>query len=180
MEFDPLIVPTVILAATSFILQHFFEDSDRHRVICLKLRAKYMLNYKGPLLYANKAGKDQDEVTVNIIKDYLRYRLVRAHYGIINAIIFLGFSFLIALIIFLITMCHEKGATSANGGVYKCIVLFLGALIFICLVLQYSFARQNCVTAWLLHRLSKDPIENYGSFEKQCEDILDHCCPVKN
>jgi len=43
----------MIFVGIALLLSHFFEDSDRFRGFCEKLRAKYILTHKGPLEYLN-------------------------------------------------------------------------------------------------------------------------------
>jgi hypothetical protein len=174
-----LFAPPVIFIGISLLLTHFFNDADRHRGICAHLRAKYILSDKGPQSYldeANTANIDpikKIDLRVQIIEDYLRFRAIKLHFGIINGIIILGLALVIAILAYTVQYCcHTE---------YWYVVFPILLLFILCFVLQVTYAEQGITTSRRINELEGKNIVNKGTFEQQCEEIMgDELPDIKN
>ena len=78
------VAPAILFVAVSMTLAHFFSDSDRHRGICEIIRAKYLLPGRCPRdLWMSDAEPGAHSNNSAILEDYVKYRLVKIHFGLI-------------------------------------------------------------------------------------------------
>ena len=160
----------LILAGISLMLQHFFDDADRYRVFCAELRAKYLLINAGPLMLI----ENRKEKPSIILQDFLRFRLVRLHFGIINFIIIFGLGLVISILVSTVILGFEyqQNHPTALIKYFYLIGPSISLLALFCFIVQITFARQNYKTAERITNITQWDLNNKGTFEKQCSAII--------
>ncbi|CAB5161395.1 hypothetical protein D3OALGA1CA_5076 [Olavius algarvensis associated proteobacterium Delta 3] len=165
------IAAPLILTGISLLLQHFFDDSDKQRIFCSELRAKYLLTNTGPLSFI---ASDPSQLT-NILKEFLRFRLVRLHFGIVNFIIIFGLGLVIAILLSTVILGFIYQNNNPQNQIKYFFLIWpsISLLTLFCLIVQITFARQNCKTAERIRELIEWDLNGEGAFEDQCSRIVD-------
>jgi len=164
-----LFAPPVIFIGVSMLLTHFFHDSDRHRGTCAELRAKYILTNKGPQDYLDESTAYKTKLKAIIIEDFLKFRAIRLHFGIINAIIIMSLGLLIAILLYTALHCCTRN--------YFGVIFPFVLLSILCFYLQRAYAEQGITTARRINELEEEKIGDKGTFEQQIEKLMEGKVP---
>jgi len=156
----------MIFVGIALLLSHFFEDSDRFRGFCEKLRAKYILTHKGPLEYLNNITSEEkrelQKEKVKILEEYIFFRGVTIHYGIVLTMVFIGFGLIVAIFFHIALEFNE----------ITCILfpfLFLG---FFCFFLQLVYMEQDAATGRRINKLKTYKFKDQKIFEDHCKSLI--------
>ena len=171
------LAPPVIIAGLSFLLSHIFDDSDIHRGICAQLRAKYLLTNIGPINYITSCvNPSEPNLSLpKILEDFLIFRSLKIHFGIICFLILFGIALLIAILLTTIYfMCSTMDSMNPLQlrVAYFIIFSFIG-LAIICFVLQITYTSQGKAISRRIKELDTHKYSNKKTFVEQCDEIIE-------
>ncbi|WP_319409121.1 hypothetical protein [uncultured Desulfosarcina sp.] len=108
---------------------------------------------------------------IEILQDFLKFRLVRLHFGIVNFIIISGLGLIIAVLASatILGFHYNKIKEIEYFYFFSRPTILLTAF---CVVVQIAFARQSYKTAERICNLTSWDLNGNGSFEDQCSKIV--------
>ncbi|SDP84355.1 hypothetical protein [Desulforhopalus singaporensis] len=171
------VTPVILFIPVSIILTHFFDDSDSHRGICEKIRARYCLLKINPLDLWNidpenknndktKPEKEIDrEAQAVLLEDYLRFRLIKLHFGLVTSVVAIGLGLWnMAVIHFFYINCVKHNAV---------IAFFLALVMLLVFGVQAAYIEQQRGTKRRIDEIDDEKHKNKyfdkGGFSEQCE-----------